>query len=412
MIGYKTTDNSVKGFFLGKIIICIFLMSALLLWFGTQNDLCAKSPVRVGILPFQVFSGEKVEYLKDVISINLPQHLKTKEGLTFVDQGEIKNVTGINGIFSLPDLYRIAERTGAQFLIYGSLTKIEDNLSIDVRVFTNLEDSSPYKNFVEGKDLDLLLKNLGGKISNQISKVVLSSAPPTPTPETPQEVTPSPGTEIAQDKVSPPTPVMEETPLVEATGIPIPPEKEIEPSRPEQLETPPLEPTSGASAEAPSQPSKKASATKTSLLKPKALSSDQPVNITSDRMVADNRNRTVNFLGNVVAKREDMIIFSDQISAVYTEDGKIEKIISRGNVKINQTDRTATCQEATFFQLRQQIVMTGKPKVWQGKNIITGDKIIIFVKEDRVEVESDKQGGGKQGRVNAIIYPEGKGLKK
>ncbi len=175
----------------------------------------------------------------------------------------------------------------------------------------------------------------------------------------------------------------------------------------EQPSEPRAEPTAEASSEHP----KKASDDKTQLFKPKALGSDQPVNITSDRMVADNRNRTVNFLGNVVSKREDMIMFSDQLSAVYTEQSNIEKIIARGNVKIHQTDRTATCQEATFFQLRQQIVMTGKPKVWQNKNIITGDKITIFIKEDRVEVESDKQEGGKQGRVNAIIYPGAKGSK-
>jgi lipopolysaccharide export system protein LptA len=175
----------------------------------------------------------------------------------------------------------------------------------------------------------------------------------------------------------------------------------------------PSEQETDTAPEASSEHPKKASDDKAQLLKPKAVSSDQPVNITSDRMVADNRNRTVNFLGNVVAKREDMIIFSDQLSAVYTEQSKIEKIIARGNVKINQTDRTATCQEATFFQLPQQkVLMTGKPKVWQGKNIITGDKIIIFIKEDRVEVESDKQEGGKQGRVNAIIYPGGKGFNK
>jgi len=129
-------------------------------------------------------------------------------------------------------------------------------------------------------------------------------------------------------------------------------------------------------------------------------------------MVADNRNRTVNFLGNVVAKREDMIMFSDKLSAVYTEQSNIEKIIARGNVKINQTDRIATCQEATFFQLRQQVVMTGNPKVWQGKNIITGDKITIFIQEDRAQVESDKHEGGEKGRVNAIIYPGGKGFKQ
>jgi hypothetical protein len=38
-------------------------------------------------------------------------------------------------------------------------------------------------------------------------------------------------------------------------------------------------------------------------------------------------------------------------------------------------------------------------------------QIIIFVKEDRVEVEGGKK-GEKQGRVNAIIYPGGKGFKQ
>ncbi len=74
----------------------------------------------------------------------------------------------------------------------------------------------------------------------------------------------------------------------------------------EQASEPTTESTSVASSETP----RKTSDDKSQLVKPKAFSSsDQPVNITSDRMVADNRNRSVNFLGNVVAKREDMIIF-------------------------------------------------------------------------------------------------------
>jgi lipopolysaccharide export system protein LptA len=122
-------------------------------------------------------------------------------------------------------------------------------------------------------------------------------------------------------------------------------------------------------------------------------------------MEADNRNRTVDFSGNVVAKREDMVIFSDRISAYYTEQGKIRQTIARGNVKINQQDRTATCQVATFSQPSQTIVLTGKPKVWQDKNILSGDRIIIYLEEDRIVVE-----GEKRNRVNATIYPMGKDL--
>ena len=413
MMSYKNIDNYLQRLLSGKTVFSVFLVLFLLSWVGSKNTLNGKSAAQIGILPFQIFSGEKVEYLNDVIATNLSQQLKTKIEFTIINQEEINNVSrrkAGSGAFSLQELSLIAERTGAQFLIYGSLTKIEDNLSIDARVFTALESSPPYKDFVEGKDLDLLLKNIGDKISHHVSQVVLASPPPVVVAEAPGEQTPSApttGPETTQEKV-PPSPDIKESPLGETKS---PPRGEETATTQALVIEQPSEPTTDSTAKASSERPQKASDDKTKLLQPKAVSSDQPVNITSDRMVADNRNRTVNFLGNVIARREDMIIFSDQLSAVYTDQSKIEKIIARGNVKINQTDRTATCQEATFFQLRQQVVMTGKPKVWQGKNTITGDKIIIFVKEDRVEVESDKQEGGKQGRVNAIIYPGGKEVK-
>ncbi len=416
MISYKNTDKYLQGLLSGKTVFCVFLVLLLLLWVGDKNTLCGKSAVQVGILPFQIFSGEKVEYLNEVIATNLSQQLKTKEEFAIINQEEVNNVSrkkAGSGAFSLQELSLIAERTGAQFLIYGSLTKIDDNLSIDARVFTTLESSPPYKDFVEGKDLDLLLKNLGDKISHHVSQVVLASPPPAVIAEAPNEPTPSaPATEAQTTQEPAPSSSLAEAPQVTET-ISSSQEEQATTTTQANLNKQASEPTTVATAEVSSEHPKKASDDKAQLLKPKGLSSDQPVNITSDRMVADNRNRTVNFLGNVVANREDMIIFSDQLSTVYTEQNKVEKIIARGNVKINQTDRTATCQEATFFQLPQQkVVMTGKPKVWQGKNIITGDKIIIFIKEDRVEVESDKQKDGKQGRVNAIIYPGGKGFNK
>jgi len=408
MISCKNTDKDFLGFLFRKTVFCVFLVFLLMFWVGGNNTLCGESTAKVGVLPFQIFSGEKVEYLNEVIATNLSQQLKTKEGFSIINQEEINNVSrkkAGSGAFSLQELNVIAEKTGAQFLIYGSLTKIEDNLSIDARVFTTLESSPPYKDFVEGKDLDLLLKNLGDKISHHVSQVVLASPPPVVIAEAPNEPTPSaPATET---QPSAPSSSLTEAPPVGETKSP--PQGEKTTTTQAQVMEQPSEPTTDSTAEASAEHPKKASDDKSQLLKPKGFTSDQPVNITSDRMVADNRNRTVNFLGNVVAKREDMIMFSDQLSAVYTEQSKIEKIIARGNVKINQTNRTATCQEATFFQLRQQVVMTGKPKVWQNKNIITGDKITIFIKEDRVEVESQKQEGGKQGRVNAIIYPGGKG---
>ncbi|MBW1679269.1 MAG: hypothetical protein JRJ08_03870 [Deltaproteobacteria bacterium] len=356
-------------FFLINILIFTFLM-----WGGAENTLFCKTIPRVGILPFQVYSGEKVDYLKDIIPTRLVRQLKEEDQLNIVNQDAIQKLMdekGEKGV-ALKELDRIARKTGAHFLVYGSFTKIDDNLSIDARVFTTLKKSPPYKDFVEGKDLDRLIEKLGNKISKHILRVARQVTPPEITEEELPEIS------LAPSVTQPVTPekvfeLESKSPSLMESSMELDEESSIK-AKPSFSGPAPLTPdTPPEVPEIDTGPEKKSP-------KPKSRLSYQPINITSDRMEADNRNRTVSFFGNVVAKREDMVIFSDRISTFYTKPGQIKKIIARGNVKINQHDRIATCQEATFFQ-----------------------PSLIFLNEDKIDIE-----GGKQNRVNAIIYPMGK----
>ncbi len=63
---------------------------------GGKNTLCAKSTAQIGILPFQIFSGDKVEYLNEVIADNLSQQLRTKEGVTIIKQKRLIIYPGKN----------------------------------------------------------------------------------------------------------------------------------------------------------------------------------------------------------------------------------------------------------------------------------------------------------------------------
>jgi lipopolysaccharide export system protein LptA len=56
-----------------------------------------------------------------------------------------------------------------------------------------------------------------------------------------------------------------------------------------------------------------------------------------------------------------------------------------------------------FYNPEQKIVLTGNPRVWQGADVISGERITIFVKENRSIVE-----GSKDKRVSATIYPKTK----
>jgi lipopolysaccharide transport protein LptA len=123
----------------------------------------------------------------------------------------------------------------------------------------------------------------------------------------------------------------------------------------------------------------------------------------------------VEFTGNVKATEEDAVITADRIKIFYKSDDsetstaatRIEKIVSRGNVKIlfdNKT-KTAIAEMAEYNADQQVLILSGgDPTVWSGKNVVSGKKIILFQAEDRTVVEGD----GKE-QVKATFYTEGEG---
>jgi len=163
-----------------KISLIIGVVVILWTWGGAESILWSKTSARIGILPFQIYSGTKVGYLQDVIPTRLAQQLKNKGQFTIIEGETVERLMPEKetGWFSREELDRIALQAGVNFLVFGSLTKIEENLSIDARVFTTLAESPSYKSFVEGEDLDHLIEDLGSRISQHI----LTLAPPTPPP--------------------------------------------------------------------------------------------------------------------------------------------------------------------------------------------------------------------------------------
>ena len=80
----------------------------------------------------------------------------------------------------------------------------------------------------------------------------------------------------------------------------------------------------------------------------------------------------------------------------------ISKIIATGRVSISRAQGgLATAEKAVYFEDDEKIVLTGNPVVKQGNDFVEGDRITIFLKENRSVVESFV---GK--KVKAIIFPK------
>jgi lipopolysaccharide transport protein LptA len=129
---------------------------------------------------------------------------------------------------------------------------------------------------------------------------------------------------------------------------------------------------------------------------------NKPIDIVSDTMEGFDKEKYVIFKGSVVAKQEDLTIFSDTIEAYMNEEtNEIEKAHAKGNVKIIKKERTATSNEAVFNNAKGEIVLKGNVIVYSGQDRLNGEIVTYYVNEDRVVVEGEKE---KKARV--LVSPK------
>jgi len=139
--------------------------------------------------------------------------------------------------------------------------------------------------------------------------------------------------------------------------------------------------------------------------------SRDPIDINSNSVEMDQKENTVTFVGNVVAKQKDSTLYTNKL-IIFNDPNtkKLKEIVAVGNVKVVQFDRRATSQKATFYQEENKVVFDGEVVIWEGENIVRGERVTYYVNEERSIVE-----GKKGGQVSTHITPtqkEEKEIKK
>jgi lipopolysaccharide export system protein LptA len=123
------------------------------------------------------------------------------------------------------------------------------------------------------------------------------------------------------------------------------------------------------------------------------------------------------FSGNVQANQGNLVIHADEMTVLYTKTGlqpdasaeaaadlsqKIEKITAQGNVKIIQGDWIAAGDTMDFNADTRIVTLAGNAKAWRDQNMVSGEKIVLYLDEGKSVVESSSREGE---RVKAFIYP-------
>ncbi len=127
-------------------------------------------------------------------------------------------------------------------------------------------------------------------------------------------------------------------------------------------------------------------------------SSNDPLSITSDKMVFQNLKDKIIFEGAVVIKREGLLLESDRAEIFLIrstvpsspEEGdkaqQVSKIIASGHVRIKKGAQHATAEKGVFDKIKEVIILTGNPELWEEGYRIKGREITFFMNEERTLV--------------------------
>ncbi|HCX89120.1 MAG TPA: outer membrane protein assembly factor BamA [Deltaproteobacteria bacterium] len=151
---YQLRGNLARMF--KKILILLVCFLSCQVAYGQET-------IKIGIFPFQINSPENLGYLKEKISDILISHIKENEGASFIEksvlEAELKGRS--EGEIDEDFVRRVGIKLGADFVIWGSFTKIGKGISFDTRVLEIRGHKSPIRIYIDGRGLDTLTSKLG-----------------------------------------------------------------------------------------------------------------------------------------------------------------------------------------------------------------------------------------------------------
>lgn len=411
----------------------------LLLAVPCRMDAQELSALRVAVLPLEIFSPAPREGEGQRLSAQLARRLGADPSLQVID---LRTLPLPDGDITPPAVQRIARMHNVHFVVSGSVTQLGAAISADVVVRATFSAEESFKTFAEGTDTADVLEEVAANMTRDLRdrvaaipedmRVVVSAghaSPPTgahgPSPDASDlefsgaSVTDEVLSLLESEPQRETAPAQPSRPAesVAALAEPQPPAKE--PNGPTVADVQPPAatiaeqeiPASETAADMEEMATDQAVDAETAGAPPPkqqrhttaGFSFDKPVNIHSDSLEYDNKNNTATFVGNVVARQGDIVIFADRVTGAYGGSGGLRRLTAQGNVKVVQGERIATGKKIVFYSKEQKIVATGNPRVWQGDNVVQGKTITVFLKEDRYLVEGDPDD-----RVSATLYPKGK----
>ena len=124
-----------------------------------------------------------------------------------------------------------------------------------------------------------------------------------------------------------------------------------------------------------------------------------PVEVTADSLTVTQSDGVAVFSGNVLVTQGDMKLSAAEVRVEYGTDGTgISRLFASGGVTLKAGTDAAEAVEAVYTVATGEVVMQGHVLLTQGQAAISGEKLVVSLKDGTGKME---------GRVTTTFVPGG-----
>ena len=175
-------------------LLCIFVL---------VPSLWAKEKRSVAVLPFSIHSAENIDYIRRGISDMLSSRISVGERIEVISPDAISTILKDTGGKELAttDIYNLGKKLNADFVVWGSITKIGNSLSIDGKLVDISAQKAAVTIMSQSQNMDEVIPKINDFARRIETHIVGTPSQSATTLPTPKEIiaAPKPSTQMVRE---------------------------------------------------------------------------------------------------------------------------------------------------------------------------------------------------------------------
>lgn len=137
----------------------------------------------------------------------------------------------------------------------------------------------------------------------------------------------------------------------------------------------------------------------------KGHNSNAPVDVTADRIEVQERADRALFVGNVHATQAELSLQTARLTVAYSSGGggagnggvQIHRLDAAGGVTVRSPSETASGEFGIYDLDRKLITIIGNVQLTQGRNVVSGQRLVINLDSGRAVIDGGPPGVNSSG---------------